>query len=51
MPVIFSDHAKEKLRFRHMSEKVALAVVQKPTKVLPSSRGRKLRQRKVSGFC
>jgi hypothetical protein len=49
VPIVFSDHAKEKLKARGISQKIALVVVQEPTEILSSYRGRKLRQKRVGG--
>lgn len=47
MPITFSDHAKRQLEKRKISRVLARKVVESPNKILPSFRGRKLRQKRI----
>ena len=47
MPVVFSDHAKLQLKKRQISQTVVRKVVISPYRIIPSFKGRKLRQKRV----
>lgn len=47
MSVVFSDHAKQQLRLRKISRDIVVEAVKISEKILPSFRGRKLRQIQV----
>lgn len=46
MPVVFSDHAKKKLRSRGISQKRVTETASNPEEILPSFKSRRLRQRR-----
>ncbi len=48
MPIVFSDHAKEQLRKRRISQKLAKDVISNPQEILISFRRRKLRRALIS---
>ena len=48
MPIVFSDHAKEQLKNRKITEKSVLQTVRSPEDVIAGFRGRKLRHRRFN---
>lgn len=44
MPIKFSEHARQQLKRRNISENLVKKVVQNPEEILQSFRGRKLRR-------
>lgn len=49
MPIQFSDHSKQQLKRRKISQKLAIKVIRNPDSVSSSFKGRKLRRIKVGG--
>lgn len=49
MSIVFSDHAKFQLRKRKIPLLLAKKAVKNPDKIIPSYKGRKLRQKVVRG--
>lgn len=49
MPIKFSDHAKFQLKERRIPQKLVKHATENPSKILPSFKGRKLRQVNISG--
>lgn len=47
MSVVFSDHAKLQLEKRKISQDTVRKVVKEPSKISPSFKGRKLRQKRL----
>jgi len=47
MSLEFSEHAKEQLKRRNISQKIVKETVYGPEKALSSFRGRRLRQRRI----
>ena len=46
MPIKFSEHAKEQLKERYLSEKRTIEAVKNPDTILTSFKNRRLRQRR-----
>lgn len=49
MPIVFSDHAKDQLKRRKISQKLALDAVAKPDEIASSFNNRKLRRKRIGG--
>jgi len=47
MPIEFSEHAKQQLKRRSITQKLAKKVAKNPQEIMPSFRGRKLRRAKI----
>lgn len=46
MPIALSNHAKEQLKERYVSEKRAIEATRNPDRILPSFKNRRLRQKR-----
>lgn len=47
MPILFSDHAKQQLQRRKITQKLVIETIRNPESKVSSFRDRKLRQRKI----
>lgn len=49
MSIVFSDHAKDQLRRRKISQKLVIGSINKPDEIASSFKDRKLRRKMIGG--
>ena len=49
MPIVFSEHAKQQLKRRRISQQIVVSAIKSTRKTISSFKNRKLRQNRVGG--